>query len=525
MSSKNQEESEKSQQPLDQPADKVDDDYLLSCSCESAKTVSTLLSCLKHIGSSAAGDGISKELSSSAQNRRRSAAPSLQPVTVFCSPASLTFHVYGKSKQMQASVDIQSSLFSDYSVSIATTADDQPKEEWQAGGGFCVNLSSVLECLHCLGTHSLDKTKLCFSYNATQEIFKMELLEESGVLITSAIPGMVPPDDDLGTDSLALAFRSSPIVARIIVKSETLQDLVSELELVAGGTVATVLLGADGLEMNVVGHLGECTILLPAKGNHIVSVEITSSSSSAAPPARVYPLHALTESMLGLEIAEETCITINDAGMMAIQHQVIDRTLSIAPSFVDFILCCMQDEDDDDESEAAASPERTSPRSSARSQAQDVGSATSRSSVRVVSQGKMSSLNDGDSANFDDDNEDESKTDGMPLIRTRSYESRLFGSVVGEDCRQSSPRAPSRQVRRRTRPPLKKRPRAVASKENSPLGDGSRDLLAGSGDDVESDQREDTEPLDVTALASPRRRRFHREDECSSPELVYGQQH
>lgn len=495
-------------------AEVEDDAYLVSCRCESAKAVSTLLSCLKHIGCSGTAEGSSKEMNT--QSRRRSASMSLQPVTVFCSPTNLTFHVYGKSKQMQASVDIQSSLFSDYSLSsMAKTADDDdehPKEEWQAGGEFCVNLTTILECLHVLGTHNLDKTKLCFSYSINKEIFKMELLEESGVLSTAAIPGMLPPEDDLGSDSLSHAFRSSPIAARIIVRSETLQELVSELELVAGGSICTVLLGINGLEMNVVGHLGECKIVLPVKGSHVVSVELPQIT---APQARAYPLHTITESMRGLEISEETCITINNAGMMAIQHQVLDRSLSDAPSFVDFILCCLQDDDDDESSKAVSSSrESTSPTSFAWSQTKDGASVVT---ARVVSQKKMFHVGS------DDDEENKSRFDGSSCYPTTT-EARLFGSVGAEELHPSPSlsRSSSRKVtRRRTRHPVKKRSRADKTASDS---DTSRNLLDSDGDDSEDENMEETEPLDVTVLVSPRRKRDFRADECSSPELVYGQQ-
>jgi hypothetical protein len=116
-----------------------------------------------------------------------------------------------KIKQTQASVSNRDCFqFESHSLQ-----EGQDQEEWQAGGEFCVNLTTVLDCLHILGTQGLDKTTLCFTYNLTKEIFKIELLEESGVLSTAAIPGMLPPEDDLG-NSLALAFRSSPIAARIL---------------------------------------------------------------------------------------------------------------------------------------------------------------------------------------------------------------------------------------------------------------------------------------------------------------------
>lgn len=417
-------------------SEQEEDTYLVSCRCESAKSISALLSCLKRIASDTVGgsstfttNNINNNSSHEQQqynnnnNRNRrsilsssttttstaalpsSVAASLHPVTVFCSAAGLTFHVYGtKSKQMQASVDMPRALFSDYSVASSssnTDRDTNSNSRWNgsgSGGEFTVNLGTVLDCLHALGTHRLDATQVCFSYNATRELFHLELLLDQGVLCTAAIPGLLLEADDDASNhnaSLAGAFRSSPTVARMIVRSEALQELVAELELVAGGTRATVALEeSTGLQMTVVGFLGECHISLPAQGRHMVAVEFsnhsntnttnestsrnnntsnyaTSAAGGRQPPPpqqqRIYPLHSLLESMRGLEIAQETCVTMNAAGMMAIQHRVLDpssnkssRRRSDSSSndtatacFVDFIMCCMVPDDDDDEGETA----------------------------------------------------------------------------------------------------------------------------------------------------------------------------
>lgn len=277
----------------------------------------------------------------------------IQPVTVFCSPASLTFHVYGTSRQSQASVDLQATLFSDYSVSKQHSSDGG--QGWHTGGEFCVNLTTVLECLHVLGTQNLERTKLCLSYNITDEIFKMELLEE-GILSTAAIPGMLPPDND--GNSLALAFRSAPIVARIIVKSECLREALQELELVHGATCCTVGLGPNGIQLASVGHVGECLISLPSGGSSIVQLDCTQVE------ARTYALHSIKSGMRGLEIAEETCVSINAAGMIAIQHQVLDTITNGPPSFVDFIMSCLEDMDEDEQSASGLVSQRNSQDSS-----------------------------------------------------------------------------------------------------------------------------------------------------------------
>lgn len=260
-----------SEQP-DAPAEEAEsqqDEFLVSCRCESARAVSTLLSCLSHVASSdSSAKSSGRDMSQSRRRATSSSAAAIQPVTVFCSPANLTFHVHGKAKQTQASVDMQPGLFSFFKVAPAPDQEGQNENEqenaWQAGGEFCVNLTTVLDCLHMLGkqSNSLEKTTLCFTYNLSKEIFKIELLEESGVMSTAAIPGMLPPEDDLG-NSLALAFRSSPMVARIIFKADTLREVVPELELVVGATFGTVILGPEGLQMAAIGHLGECLISVP----------------------------------------------------------------------------------------------------------------------------------------------------------------------------------------------------------------------------------------------------------------------
>jgi hypothetical protein len=105
--------------------DEEEDLWIVSCRCESAKAVSTLLSCLKHVNdnyttSSGGGGGNHHDNFTGKDGRKKSSTTTttthaINPVSVFCSPTSITFHVYGKAKQTQASVDMQaSSLFSDY---------------------------------------------------------------------------------------------------------------------------------------------------------------------------------------------------------------------------------------------------------------------------------------------------------------------------------------------------------------------------------------------------------------------------
>jgi len=72
---------------------------------------------------------------------------------------------------------------------------------------------------------------------------------------------------------------------------------------------------------------------------------------------RKYPLGAFLSGMRGLDIGVETCISVNSRGMMAIQHQVSRDGYydfsedggkgKVKPSFVDFIMTCIEDVEDD----------------------------------------------------------------------------------------------------------------------------------------------------------------------------------
>jgi hypothetical protein len=149
------------------PTSIEDEEWLVYCRCESAKRFATLLSCLRHAFHHP-GDAVKESLTRGGGDNqhkstlwmtpsahRRSQASSnavapltaaMQPVTVFCSPSALTFHVTGKSKQVQASVEMQSVMFSEYRV--AQPSDTTVTEGWQAGGEVRIQLTVVNVCIY-----------------------------------------------------------------------------------------------------------------------------------------------------------------------------------------------------------------------------------------------------------------------------------------------------------------------------------------------------------------------------------------
>jgi hypothetical protein len=317
-------------------------------------------------------------------------------------------------------------------------------QDWQAGGEFSVNLTTVLDCLHILGTQSLDKTKLSLSYNLHTEVFQLELLEDGGVLATAAIPGMAPPTAT--GESLALAFRSAPITSRVIVTSDWLRDAMQELELVPGATTCIIAIASHGLELLVLGTLGACVITIP--GQCCVSLECgmapTTTTGGGDGQARSYPMSSVIRAMQGLDYAHETCISINDNGMIAIQHQILDNVGQGSPNFVDFIMSCLIPEDDDGDGDGDGDISTTT--SGRGTQEYTTSSFRSTNSQIMEPYHRYSSAvhnpSDDDNDNYDDEQDDDDND--LPTISSVP----LFGTVFNETNHRPST---SRNVRRRVR--------------------------------------------------------------------------
>jgi hypothetical protein len=487
------------------------DEWLIQCRCESAKAVESLLACLRQVSTTTK--------TTKTNNKSLQQGNYFQPVTVYCSPSSLAFHVHGKSTQ--ASVDLHAGFFRDYHVlsntNVTTNSNDNDVsnnsnsndnnniQDWQAGGEFSVNLTTVLDCLHVLSNHA----QVSFSYNLTKELFQLELLDPSGVLSSVAIPGVVPPTttDDDDTSFLAHAFRSSPIAARMIVKSETLKQVTQELELVMGASAWTVLMGkTTGLELAVVGHLGQCVVSIPPA--QALSMDVAAATVDSPPtPARSYALSSLLASMRGLDVAQETCITINAKGMMAIQHQVVDAAVGDGnPNFVDFIMCCLQEDDDEDEDEASRVPSQLDNDPSTTTLSQN-------SSTQAQSRASMTH----ESSCRGNDSGSETEDGSHPLT---SSVAPLFGTVHTT----ASTRRMTLQRRRRMKLGRQRRKR---DDDDTTDGETSVALLDQPDDQSSSSENDDeeTQALDVTAVSSPIRHSTNSDDECSSPEVVYGRQY
>ena len=426
---------------------------LFSCQCDSARSVGTLLSCLRRVVTAGAPSSYTHvhppggtqrgptqsgptQSASAGGGATSSGGGRVQHATVYAGPKGLTVHVqHGLARQSQCSVDLPRGLFREYFVGEEEVWVEDDEDENGAtltaggdggdgggrrevihGGEFGVNLTTVLECFSVLsrsrpsaagasggGDASLDRVPLCMSYDRGTATFHLEFLDggggpsgggggvpsSGGCLVTCEVPGVAVADDVDGADDcdgledgssgLAAAFRSSPLSARAILHSDALAAAVSELYDVPGASVVQVKLEKDGLEMGTVGPRSEAWVTVPygrGQGGVYVGLEVYDDGGSrdrvislglthtqgGADGVRKYPLGAFLSGMRGLDIGVETCMSLNAEGMMAIQHQVSKEGYHDLegsgdepnPSFVDFIMTCIEDIPEDYDARTAA---------------------------------------------------------------------------------------------------------------------------------------------------------------------------
>ncbi|KAL3792026.1 hypothetical protein HJC23_011191 [Cyclotella cryptica] len=491
---------------------------LFSSQCDSAGAIGTLLSCLRRvISKSSHGPAVPTTGHAAIAAVGGGAETKVQHATVYAGPNGLTFHcVQGLARQSQCSVDLPRGLFREYFVGEEEVWLEESEEEGdlddvdngssEAGGGsqrrtrvkevirggeFGINLTTVLECFsilsknhrpskgggvgvggkHPLGEYaSLDKVPLCMSYDRDTALFHLEFLDEGsiggGCLVTCEVPG-VSVDENGDNSGLASAFRSSPLLARAIFYSDALQAAVAELYDVPGASVVEVKFSKKGMELGAVGPRSEVCVSVPyqarprANGMY-VGMEYYSQEEENM--AKRYPLGAFLTGMRGLDIGCETCISVSSRGMMAIQHQVSrdgcdsshGDVVGVRPSFVDFIMTCMEEEVDDEEerplneSVVNRGDERLGIRDVTNDVSVEEASVRGRHILRKNSQEKRhqhrtnhnqqkeleSKEDENDDITFDGDSEadQENSADAENKLRAASATSRILGELeVNED--------------------------------------------------------------------------------------------
>jgi hypothetical protein len=288
--------------------------------------------------------------------------------------------------------------------------------------------------------------------------------------------------------------------------------------------------------------------------NFFFSVEVSGDDHYNNAPAHVrsYPIQSILSGMRGLEIARETCISMNANGMIAIQHQILDKIGNGDPSYVDFIMGCLQeeyeeveqdeysqekvdgkvddDDDDDDEEdyEFVSNPKfgnrqlhgiTTIPNPNVQVEGltnddyDDQEEQGKDNSIQVINHSHKSNTLDSHDARQDIDADD----DDMEGDSQKSLSQQLFGTSVGA----TISRRQEVSSRRNTRRKLNNMPNNSESTENK-----VDESIDGSSQGSETDFEDS---IDVTATFNASRRRrsegWTDSQSISSPQLMYGDTH
>mmetsp|Transcript_28774 Transcript_28774/g.37312 ORF Transcript_28774/g.37312 Transcript_28774/m.37312 type:complete len:318 (-) Transcript_28774:134-1087(-) len=228
-----------------------------------------------------------------------------------------TLIVIGNSKFTQAQAVIHRDLFQ------AFECDDQ-------GVSYGINLNTLLECLQINGTANLGTTALSMSFMPDTAIFKMTLEDQEGIF-TSCEINTVFDDGHMEFEAIAQEFRQSREVCSVILKSENLKEVVSEMNDVPGATDAVFFINSELLRLSTSGPLNASDFEIPRKSQLFVHYECKEEEVEWS-----YSIRALTDAMRALNYAAETYLRLNEEGLMCIQHQITALNQDI---YVDFLIC------------------------------------------------------------------------------------------------------------------------------------------------------------------------------------------
>jgi hypothetical protein len=381
-----------------------EDDALMVCRCDTPKLLVDLLQAFSKTGlqkGKITTNGTAMMTAATQNPTPKNSATPLQnniPMSIFCAPQGITFHQQSSNKQFQASMELPATFFGHYEIK---GGEENGTEQ------FTIHWNTLLQCLGVLLTTSSGHTNhfhpyfnptgvtqhstLTMAYHTSTELLRLEwettttsaaaaaatdTMENHPILATAAIPGLIPPDAGEAAE-LSSAFASSKILARWLSPSHRLKECKSELEHVPGATMVQITFFHEGdydddddyvadalaaptqppssqpplLRFMTKGHSSQVVVDVPGP------IEFADDVSNKR-LSFTYSLQHWKQSMSPLDVAQETCLSVNEQGIFAVQHQLSIKKGNPDPdkdnlAFCDFLLLPMveqltEDEESDD---------------------------------------------------------------------------------------------------------------------------------------------------------------------------------
>ena len=532
--------------------DEEEDRILFRCESDHPKVLIGLLMSFGYLGlSNSSSKKSSQIISSSSASQRHSSSisgranttstpfasheSSLGQMTIWPNDNGLQIH-QAPNLQSQASLDLPKEFFSLYQITSTSTstAPTEPDDS----NCCCISWKPFRNALQL--ALSQNPSKLALTYNLRDEVLHIEtecLFSSGSVLCTALLGGLVPPDDS-DTPQLSQAFLSQQIAARVLVPSSLFVDI---HELNSVSPIAIQLTwkppkkrknnnssnsnNTSILQATAVGACSECTIQWQVPMDWPVTDQKQLRFR--------YPFLAWNQAMKPSfdNQAHETCISVNQQGILAIQHQLLCHD-NIA-AFCDGLLLPLIEEDDDEEEEekeyygiddhddntttATFTSNQTQEERQYRRQDNNTP-AYSPSPTNASRRSQPSLLDNNNNHNngcgSSQDDEDDDDDDEEKEQEQEATSSVFFGSLSMEETTTGITPGTSQRRRRAQRKRLRQQQRQSLSEQQQEQqhATASPDRLMqsqSSNDDYDDDDDDDDNG--------------HEQDRyCSSPEVVYG---
>jgi len=229
-------------------------------------------------------------------------------------------------KCVQSNAFIKSNLFQEFH--LKTGRGDKPGSDDLS---FSINLRVVLECLNCLSlgdAHSSPCVKICYAGYGHPLIL---LLEDHGVISDSQIKTRE------AEECLDFNFASANVVSKVIMCSELLKEMLSELDITSEFIEFNINPEEPNFCIKTSGPAGDICIKVP---NSSDMVEHFSSSVSSS--AR-YKLSLVRHGIKPLGLSDKVSVRMDDRDFLCIQFMVKTEA---GPAFLEYY--CAPEEDSQD---------------------------------------------------------------------------------------------------------------------------------------------------------------------------------
>lgn len=239
--------------------------------------------------------------------------------TVFGSANGLKVTVE-ESKCVQANAFIPSEMFQEYEISEDMLT-------------FKINLNAFVECLNIFGGSSIPGVtpalKMCYQGYGEPLIL---LLEEAGVLTDCKIRTQE------ADETLDFNFSNSGVVNKVIMRSECLRDIFSELDM--SSDVLEILMSPDApyFRLSTFGNFGVNHTDISRDSDMVETFACTSTMSQR------YKMCLLRPCVKALAAAQKVSIRTDDRGFLCFQFMIKTQDNHIC--FIEFF-CCPDEEIED----------------------------------------------------------------------------------------------------------------------------------------------------------------------------------